>query len=766
MINLAGGPGHGGGMVMERDGHDSCLTASMDSETDSAAMQASHAHGTTASSEASATSARLFDPRSAGDDTHLHAAIGQMSRGFAMFDEEQRLISCNLAFQRLYQAPDSLCRTGTSGRAFFEHAKSVGLVSRDATPEDSELARAVLRTAPWRGPVEMRNGTILDFNFEPLPGGTSILLIEDVTDLKRREAVERSLQQAAEAQAMRFKAAINNMSHGLSMYDADYRLVTCNETYARLYDLPPDLTLPGTPFADIYAHRREAGMTAKGENFNAGLRHILDVVDAGSSEKSIISMASGRVIKVNHQPLADGGWLSTHEDITEQHRDAEIINYLARHDSLTGLANRATFLEAMASAETRIEDGEIMAVFCIDLDRFKEINDSLGHAVGDAVLTGLAGQLLSVLDGRGVTARLGGDEFAALVGPLQSVEDAIDIAEALMDATALPLTVGNARVSCKASFGIALAPQHGLDANTLMRCADLALYRAKSESPGSYCLFESSLDVAQRRRQYIEHGLRSAIETNGLSLMYQPLIDLESGDVACCEALMRWQSPELGLVSPAEFIPVAEETGLIPRIGAWALENACIEATNWPSSVRVAVNVSPMQFRGDDLVEQVTWALVRSGLDPSRLELEITESLFLADDTHNLEVLHALRQLGVRFALDDFGTGYSSLAYMLRFPFDKVKIDRAIVSTIDRKPETVAMVTAIVELCRGFDMLTVAEGIETEGQLAEVKAHGVSEVQGYIFSPPLPQSAIGELLRRKHVPAGNTALPEPYVRWA
>ena len=297
-----------------------------------------------------------------------------------------------------------------------------------------------------------------------------------------------------------------------------------------------------------------------------------------------------------------------------------------------------------------------------------------------------------------------------------------------------------------------------------MHCAHLAMSHAQTEMRGSLCLFEPSMDLIHRRRHLIEHGLSEAIANGSLSLVYQPLIALESGAVACCEALSRWQCPELGVVSPAEFIPVAEETGLIREIGVWVLETACREATNWPCHVRVAVNVSPVQFRGDDLVREVSRALAISGLEPSRLELEITESLFLADDAHNLAVLHQLRELGVRFALDDFGTGYSSLAYLLRFPFDKVKIDRAIVSTIAEKPETATMVTAIVDLCRGFRMLTVAEGIESEEQLSEVRAHGCDEVQGYIFSPPLPQSAIGELLRRKHITPGAAIMPLPYVK--
>lgn len=684
-----------------------------------------------------------------------------------MFGADQRLIICNDAFSSLYALPPDLAQPGTLFWDILDHAATINF----SPPTDRSLNRDGIKKliedgTPWRGGGEMRDGRIISTIHEPLPDGGWITMQEDVTRQQRHEEAEMARLREAEAQTMRFNAAINNMSHGLSLFDADKNLVICNETFARLYHLPEVLTRPGTPFVDIFRHREINGMVEKRDTASTSLQDIEELIASARAWKNAVEMRTGQVVMINHQPLADGGWLSTHEDITEQHRNAEIIRFLARHDSLTSLPNRATFLEALSNAERQIEDGDIMAVFCVDLDRFKEVNDSLGHAVGDAVLTGVSSRLLSIFDGNGITARLGGDEFAALIGPLRAADEVHEIAQAVIDVMAPPLTVGNATISCSVSVGVALAPQHGHDANVLMRCADLALYRAKAETRGGFCVFESRMDVAQRRRQSVETGLRSAIRIGGLNLMFQPLIALESGRVSCCEALLRWQSPELGLVSPAEFISVAEETGLIREIGVWALEAACMEATNWPCHVRVAVNVSPVQFRGEDLVDQVKRALARSGLEPSRLELEITESLFLADDAHNLEVLHRLRELGVRFALDDFGTGYSSLAYMLRFPFDKVKIDRAIVSTIAEKPETAAMVTAIVDLCKGFNMLTVAEGIESEEQLVEVRARGCAEVQGYIFSPPLPHNAIGELLRRKQILPGTASPPPPYVRSA
>jgi len=454
---------------------------------------------------------------------------------------------------------------------------------------------------------------------------------------------------------------------------------------------------------------------------------------------------------VRHQPIADGGWLTMHEDITEQHRNAEALRFMARHDNLTGLINRAASLELLADAERGIATGDLMALFSIDLVRFKDINDTFGHAVGDGVLIEFAKRLRSVFEGQGEPARLGGDEFAVLVGPLKAEDDAIHLGNALLDSLRQPFRVAGLDVPCAASIGVAFAPTHGATPSELIHSVNLALSHTQSDMRSSFCVFEPEMDFVFRRRQMIEHGLAEAIADETLSMVYQPLIALETGQVACCEALLRWHTPVLGTVSPTEFIPVAEETGLIRSLGDWALKTACMEAASWPTHVRLAVNVSPVQFRGNDLVDQVSDALAESGLDPSRLELEITESLFLADDEHNLAVLHQLRALGVRLALDDFGTGYSSLAYMLRFPFHKVKIDRSIVSTVAEKPETATMISAIVDLCRGLNMLTVAEGIETDEQLTMVAAHGCSEVQGYIFAPALPGTSVRKMLGRKHM---------------
>ena len=687
----------------------------------------------------------------AAHGSKLETAIAEISQSFATFGPDQRLIACNTAFKRFYSLSDELSSPGASFWDILDQAEKLGFLPAGGGLGFDELAKTIAARRSWSGVTEMCNGHFVSTVHEALADGGWITLIEDVSDRTQREQQELVRLREFEAQTLRFNTAIDNMNHALAMFDADSRLLLCNKSYARLFQLPASLTQPGTPFAEIYRYRDKLGLVGTEDEISSKLQAVEALVSTRGTYKAATEMRSGQVLMIRHQSIADGGWLSMHEDITEQHRSAEVLRFMARHDNLTGLINRSTFLDLVENAEFSIATGDRMALFNIDLFRFKDINDTFGHEAGDCVLDAFATRLRTVFDGHGQPARLGGDEFAILVGPLETDDEAVALGNALIDSLREPFHIGDLEVPCAASVGVALAPRHGRTVCELIHCANLAMSHAQAEMQGRLCVFDPEMDWVFRRRQSVEHGLAEAVSTGSLSMVYQPLVSLTTGQIACCEALMRWQSPVLGAVSPAEFIPVAEESGLIRAIGACALETACKEASKWPDAVRLAVNVSPIQFRGDDLVDQVAKALAVSGLDPSRLELEITESLFLDDDAHNLAMLHRLRELGVRFALDDFGTGYSSLAYMLRFPFDKVKIDRSIVSSIAESPETALMVRAIAELCRGLGMRVVAEGVETEAQLDEVRAHGCDEVQGYVFSPPLRCAEIGELLHRKHV---------------
>ena len=418
--------------------------------------------------------------------------------------------------------------------------------------------------------------------------------------------------------------------------------------------------------------------------------------------------------------------------VEREHR----IAHLAFHDALTGLPNRVLFREQLEAALARAPRlNHQVAVLCLDLDGFKGVNDTLGHPVGDALLR-CVGETLVELASDGMIARLGGDEFAIIL-PVHDAERPRDLAQAILDRMKLPLRVDGHQIVCSTSIGIAIGPGDGNDADILLKNADLALYRAKQDGRGTYSFFEASLDAAARKRRQLELDLREALNAGQFRLNFQPIYDLNADRIGGFEALLRWMHPERGAVSPVEFIPVAEETGLIVPIGEWVMHEACRQAAAWPEHVRVSVNVSPLQFRSSGLASVILQALGRSGLAPERLEVEITESIFLAGSEQTIALLHRLRDMGIRVALDDFGTGYSSLSYLRSFPFDKIKIDRSFVINVARDPSSAAIVHAIVDLAAALHMETTAEGVEDEAQLSALKAQGCGNIQGYLFSRPV-----------------------------
>jgi diguanylate cyclase (GGDEF)-like protein len=457
-------------------------------------------------------------------------------------------------------------------------------------------------------------------------------------------------------------------------------------------------------------------------------------------------MRNGRVIAVMHQPMKGGGWISTHEDVTEQHRSEEHIRHLARHDALTDLPNRVLFREELARLEARIGRSETIALLLVDLDRFKAINDKYGHAAGDEVLVTVARRLREASRETDTLARLGGDEFAGLVGPLDNPKHAALIADRIVRSLGRPMLVEGWSITSGASVGIAVAPADGADAETLLKNADLALYRAKSEGRGVYHFYEPGMDGAMQHRRAVEASLKAAIANGDFRLVYQPQLGLVHNRISCLEALLRWNHPERGLVPPVDFLAVAEETGLIVDIGDWVLREACQAARRWPDDVRVAVNLSAPQFRSRDLVESVRCALAEAGLAGNRLELEITEAMLHTDPEATMETLHRLRALGVRIVIDDFGAGQMSLRHLSSFPFDKLKVDRALLDSVAGNGEPMAVVGAMLRLGRSLGIATAAKSIETEEQFDLIRHHGCEEAQGFLFSPPLPLSAIDALL--------------------
>ena len=433
------------------------------------------------------------------------------------------------------------------------------------------------------------------------------------------------------------------------------------------------------------------------------------------------------------------------DDVTERRLANEKIAHLAHYDALTDLPNRVLFRQQIERELEKAKRGEPFALLYIDIDEFKGINDSLGHDVGDELLKTIAARIKACLKPADLIARLGGDEFAVIQTAAATTEQVVEFVTRVHAAIRQPCDCRGHRLSTDASIGIALAPQDGTELDLLIKHADLAMYGAKANGRRTHRFFEPAMVESARARLTMEQDLRQALGAGEFEVHYQPLLDLRSNGVSGCEALLRWRHPTRGMVSPAEFIPVAEDTGLINELGEWALRTACSEAASWPAHVRLAVNVSPVQLKCETLALRITSALAASGLAPNRLEIEITEAVLIRDDDTALAILHQLRAIGVRIALDDFGTGYSSLSYLKRFPFDKIKIDRGFISDIEHDGSS-AIVQAVVNIAAARNMTTVAEGVETERQRELLCRLGCTEMQGFLFSPARPAGEIRRLL--------------------
>jgi diguanylate cyclase (GGDEF)-like protein len=559
----------------------------------------------------------------------------------------------------------------------------------------------------------------------------------DIEDLNEKL---RHSQRLEAVDKQRLDIALNNMTQGLLLFDATERIVICNQRYIELYGLSSKVVRPGCSFRDLLAHRKETG------SFNGDVEEYcsstLRNLALGEVTKATVETADGRSIQIVNQPLANGGWVATHEDMTERKRSDERINHLAHYDALTDLPNRLLFREQLDHALAMLQHGEQLAVLYIDIDEFKSINDSLGHPVGDELLKAVAGRLRGCLNANGSAARIGGDEFAIIQTEVEGLADITDLVARIYEAIREPFECVGHLLTTDASIGIALAPADATDLDQLLRNADLAMYAAKADGRRTYRFFEPGMEARVTAMRKMELDLRQAIKDGALELHYQPIVKLRDNKVTGCEALLRWRHPELGMIPPADFIPVAEDTGLIIPLGEWVLTAACAEAATWPEEITIAVNVSPVQFRSKSFALKVATTLAFSGLSAHRLELEITEAVLIRDDEAALVVLHQLRELGVRIALDDFGTGYSSLSYLQRFPFGKIKIDRCFIKSIAEPGGSSAIVQAVVNIAAANNMTTTAEGVETEQQKEILLKLGCSEMQGYLFSAAKPAGEI------------------------
>lgn len=533
---------------------------------------------------------------------------------------------------------------------------------------------------------------------------------------------------------------LDNLPQAVLMFNSHARLIYCNKRYLELYDLPQHVARPGAHLRDLLEFQIKQGSFV--ETPKDYMFRLMRGMSGGRIFQDTIVLPDQRAFLITNRPLAGGGWVAMHEDIKERRSIDEKIVHMARHDSLTDLPNRRLFRERLEHELKRVGRGECLALLCLDLDQFKSVNDALGHPVGDELLRLVSDRLRRCVRDVDTVARLGGDEFAIIMTRMEQHSDAETLSKRVRDSISQPYQIDGHQIVTDISIGISVAPFDDTEADALLKNADMALYGAKADGRGTYRFFEPEMNAKMKARRQLELDLRKALLKQEFELHYQPLVNLENRSVNAFEALVRWRHPDRGLVPPSDFIPLAEETGLILPLGEWVLRTACAEAVNWPDHIRIAVNLSPAQLNNRNLLSVVGKALEDSGLPATRLQLEITETVLLQNTFSTLETLHAIQKLGIQIALDDFGTGYSSLSYLRSFPFDKIKIDRSFITDINNGTGPIAIVNAITGLAKSLNMVSTAEGVETEQQLEAVKSIGCTEMQGYLFSRALPASEI------------------------
>ena len=696
------------------------------------------------------TTERVIDSQPAPPSWLLEKAINNLSLGLVIFDRQRRVVFCNKRYMDIYGLSSEQVLPGTPLSKLIQRRLDMG---HKAPSNSDAYIRERFReaSAPTATMQEFSDGRTIIFTIYPMPDGGGMATHEDITEreevnarLKQQYELGRQQEEALRLRNLQFDTAINNMSQGLCFFDAEQRLIVCNDRYVEMYDLPPERVGPGTPLTEIVDMRFEAG-SVPAMSREEYLRWRDQIAISSKPIDSIVELRSGRTFKIRHRPMPDCGWVATHEDITEQRRSEVKIEYMAHHDSLTDLANRVLLNERLELALGQIHRNEMVAIHHLDLDQFKAVNDTFGHPAGDKLLKIVADRLRGLVRETDIIARMGGDEFVIVQAPIADPADATSLAQRIIHLLGEPFDIDGQQVLIGVSIGIAVGPGDGLTSDKLLQNADLALYRAKGDGRGTFRFFEPVMDLQMQTRRILEQDLRKALPAGEFELYYQPVVNLASQTVSGFEALIRWNHPQRGLVSPGTFIPLAEEIGFIVPMGEWVIREACATAAGWPGNSRVAINISAVQFRNPGLLQVIIGALASSGLDPTRLEIEITETVLLQNKDTTLAVLHQLRALGVRIALDDFGTGYSSLTYLQCFPFDKIKIDRSFVKDITENTGSLNIVRAVAALASGMGMTATAEGVETREQLDSITSEGCTEMQGFLFSRPLPAREIERL---------------------
>ncbi len=661
----------------------------------------------------------------------LDAALNNMSQGLLMFDTLGRIVIANRRYIEMYGLSPDVVQPGCTLHELICHRKKTGEFSGDVEQYCADIRAAIAQKKTTSLIVELPKGRSIRIVNHPIAAGGWIATHEDISEQRRAEQELDKTKQFLDS-------IIENIPIAVVVKDANTRkFVLVNHAYEALLGLPRSDLLGKTVF-DFYRIK------------DAELLHKLDTealqhsVGVSSSEYEVeTTMRGSRILAMNrivvHNTQGDTKYLiAVIEDVTDRKKAEQQIAFMAHHDALTGLANRVALTKKIEDAAARQRRfGDPFSVLLLDLDRFKDVNDTLGHSAGDALLREVATRLKTSLRETDVLAQLGGDEFAIIqAGETDQRKAASLLVDRIADFIAKPFNIDSTEIHIAASIGIALAPDHATDTDSLLKMADIALYSAKSTGRNNYRFFGPEMSVAADERQGLESDLRRAIAQDELELHYQPIIDTKTRKICGAEALIRWRHPTKGMIPPEQFIPRAEETGLITQIGEWVLFTACVEAATWPASVKVAVNLSPVQFRKSNLPDVVMYALAQSGLPPERLELEITETALIQSAVDCLPALRQFRNLGIAIALDDFGTGYSSLSQLTMFPFDKIKIDKSFTQNLTRRTECAAIISATLTLAQSLDIATTAEGVETVQQYQLLRLAGVTSMQGYLFKHP------------------------------
>ncbi|WP_027053346.1 putative bifunctional diguanylate cyclase/phosphodiesterase [Mesorhizobium erdmanii] len=675
------------------------------------------------------------------------AAVENMSHGLCMFDADERMIICNGNYLKIFCLDAKLIRPGIHFIDILRHSADIGIASQSAD-ELYAIRKPYIDQAKASTYEEMlSDGRIISISHRPLALGGWVSIYEDITEQRRAE-------QDLKEQHRRFDAALANMSQGLLMYDGDGKMIVRNRRFLELYNVTAADFPLGATHRDALERLLELGIYTK-IDVDSEVAKTEACLVAGKPHSAYRYLADGRTVLVTRRPMSGGGWVVTFDDVTERRRTEERMIHLAHHDTLTGLPNRSMFRERLDLA---LEDTTAppLAIFSLDLDRFKAINDTWGHPAGDWLLKSVAERLQRCLRNEtDIVARFGGDEFVVLQFNSRGIADAERLAKRIVEAIAKPFRDRSRDMHVGISLGISIFPEDGRDADTLLKNADTALYRAKSEGRNLYRFFEPAMDAIVQARRALEVDLEAALPRQEFDLDFQPIMNIASGEIIGAEALMRWHSPARGTVGPDQFIPVAEETGLIVPLGEWALRKACAAAASWPPGLRIAVNVSAVQLKSGGFARSVISALAFSGVPAGQLELEITETVLMDESKAVLKTLQQLRDLGIRIALDDFGTGYSSLGYLRRFPVDKIKIDRSFIRDMGNR-DTAAIVRTIIGLGTELGIVVTAEGVETEEQLDMLRDNGCVEAQGYLIGVPSKAADIVRLLKSRawHSQAG------------